>query len=192
VNAPNFRIARNARCSGPAGQRGFTLVEALISVVIMSIGLLGVAALQTRSLGSTNISSKRSQAVLLAGDLADRMRANRVAADVAAASNYGNIAAADNACRAIHYNHTHNVGACTAVQLAADDLADWSAQIAALLPSGSGVVCRDSTPNDGTVAAPACDGNGNAFAIKIFWSEKTDNSSTAAVQPLRFSLLVRP
>jgi type IV pilus assembly protein PilV len=76
------------------------------------------------------------------------------------------------------------------VQLAADDLSDWSTQVAAILPAGNGVVCRDSTPNDGTVAAPACDGNGNAFAIKIFWTEKSDNRTAA--QPLRFSLAVRP
>ena len=174
----------------PAAQRGFTLVEALVSVLIMSIGLLGVAALQTRSLGSTNTSSKRSQAILLAGDLADRMRANRVAADPTAGSHYANIGAADNACRAVHYNHTHNAAVCTAVQLAADDLADWNAQIAALLPSGSGVVCLDSTPNDGTVAAPGCDGAGSSFAIKIFWTEKSDNRTAA--QPLRFSIAVRP
>ncbi len=192
MNAMNTRIVVNTRRGGPAGQRGFTLVEALISVVIMSIGLLGVAALQTRSLGSTNISSKRSQAILLAGDLADRMRANRVAADTTDASHYANIGAADNACRAVHYNHTHNAASCTAVQLAADDLADWNAQIAAILPAGSGVVCRDTTPNDGAVGAAACDGNGNAFAIKIFWSEKSDNNSTAGVQALRFSLAVRP
>jgi type IV pilus assembly protein PilV len=173
-------------------QRGFTLVEALVSVLIMSIGLLGVAGLQTRSLGSTNTASKRSQAVLLASDLADRMRANRVAADLTAASNYTNIAAADNACRAAHYTHTHNPAVCTPVQLAADDLQDWNTRIAALLPTGSGVVCQDSTPNDGVVGAAACDGVGSAYAIKIFWTEKTDNRADATAQPLRFSLAVRP
>ena len=192
MNTLHSSPARGPHRLVAARQHGFTLVEALISVLIMSIGLLGVAALQTRSLGSTNVASKRSQAVLLAGDLADRMRANRLASDLTAANHYANIAAADNACRAVHYNHTHVAAACTAVQLAADDLADWNAQIAALLPAGSGVVCRDSTPNDGVVGANACDGAGNAFAIKIYWSEKSDNRTTAAVQPLRFSLAVRP
>ena len=171
-------------------QRGFTLIEALISVVIMSIGLLGVAALQTRSLGSTSIAAKRSQAILLAGDLADRMRANRLAADLTSASHYANIGPADNACRAVHYTHTHAAASCGALELAADDLAEWNTQIAAMLPSGSGVVCRDSTPNDGTVAAPACDGIGDAFAIKIFWTEKSDNRTDP--RSLRFSLAVRP
>lgn len=180
----------NTPISMQARQRGFTLVEALISVLVMSIGLLGVAALQTRSLGSTNTASKRSQAVLLASDLADRMRANRVANDLTAANNYTNIAAADNSCRAVHYAHTHNPAACTPAQLAADDLADWNARIAAILPSGSGIVCQDGTPNDGVVGTPACDGAGGAYAIKIFWTEKADNQTAA--QPLRFSLAVRP
>ena len=176
--------------SSAARQHGFTLVEALISVVIMSIGLLGVAALQTRSLGSTNTASKRSQAILLAGDLADRMRANRLAADPTASSHYANIDPADNACRAVHYNHTPRAAVCTAEQLAADDLADWSAQIAGILPAGVGVVCRDSTPNDGSIEQSACDGNGDAFAIKIFWTEKSDNRTDP--RTLRFSLAVRP
>lgn len=174
----------------PHRQHGFTLIEALISVVIMSIGLLGVAALQTRSLGSTGIASRRSQAILLAGDLADRMRANRLAADLTAASHYANIDAADNACRAVHYNHTHAAAQCGAVALAADDLADWNTQVTTILPAGSGVVCRDSTPNDGTVTEPDCDGNGDAFAIKIFWTEKSDNRTDA--RGLRFALAVRP
>ena len=180
----------NTILNRPPRQRGFTLVEALVSVLIMSIGLLGVAALQTRSLGSTNTASKRSQAVSLASDLADRMRANRVAADLTAANNNTNIAAADNSCRAAHYTHTHNPAACTPTQLAADDLQDWNTRIAAILPTGSGVVCQDSTPNDGAVGATACDGLGSAYAIKIFWTEKADNQ--AAALPLRFSLAVRP
>jgi type IV pilus assembly protein PilV len=174
--------------------QGFTLVEALISVLIMSIGLLGVAALQTRSLGSSHTASQRSQAILAAGDIADRIRANRVAGSTTAGANYSNIAAADNSCRAAHYSDAHGLVAdCTPVQLAADDLSDWNAHIGAVLPTGTGVVCIDSTPNDGTAGAPACDGVGNVYAIKIFWTEKSDNStaSTGAVNQ-RFVTEMQP
>lgn len=162
--------------------RGFTLVEALISVLIMSIGLLGVAAMQTRSLGSSHTASQRSQAILAAADIADRMRANRIASSTTAGANYSNTAAADNGCRVVHYGHVHAAAACTTTQLAADDLFDWRAQIAAVLPAGTGVVCIDSTPADGTAAAPACDGAGRAFAVKIFWTEKSDNNTTPVAQ----------
>ena len=61
---------------------------------------------------------------------------------------------------------------CTPSEVAQSDFADWTAAVASLLPSGSGVVCMDSTPDDGTPDAPACDGAGTVLAIKVWWSEK--------------------
>jgi type IV pilus assembly protein PilV len=59
---------------------GFTFIEALVALIVLSIGLLGVAALQLTSLRSNHSASLRSQATLLASDMVDRMRANRTAA----------------------------------------------------------------------------------------------------------------
>jgi type IV pilus assembly protein PilV len=59
-----------------------TLVEVLITLVIMSVGLLGVAALQLATLRSNYTAFSRAQAAVLAGDILDRMRANRTAARV--------------------------------------------------------------------------------------------------------------
>jgi type IV pilus assembly protein PilV len=55
---------------------GFSLVEVLISIVILSIGLLGMAGLTAASMNGTNESYYRSQATVLADDILDRMRAN--------------------------------------------------------------------------------------------------------------------
>lgn len=55
---------------------GFTLVEALVALVVLSIGLLGVAALQFTSLKANHGSATRTQAVYLAYDIIDRMRSN--------------------------------------------------------------------------------------------------------------------
>ena len=60
--------------------RGFTLIEVMISVLILAIGLLGVASMQTRSLQMNQSAQFASQASILAYDIADRMRANRAAA----------------------------------------------------------------------------------------------------------------
>jgi type IV pilus assembly protein PilV len=60
--------------------RGFTLIEVLVALVVLSIGLLGVAALQLSSLRMNGSAASRSQATLLAYDVADRMRANKAAA----------------------------------------------------------------------------------------------------------------
>ncbi len=58
-------------------QSGMTLVEVLVTAVMISVGLLGVAALQLTSLKSNQESYVRSQAAMLAADLLDRMRANQ-------------------------------------------------------------------------------------------------------------------
>jgi type IV pilus assembly protein PilV len=174
-----------------ARRRGFSLIEVLVSIMVLSFGMLGVASLLAKSLSGSHTSSLRTQAIVLADDLADRMRANRATAVATAPNNYEGIAPAENRCRATHYTHRHAAPvACTPQQLAADDLFDWQAQLAAALPGGAGVVCIDSTPDDGAAGAPACDGVGGAYAIKEFWNEKPPRGTVAV--PKRFSTSVRP
>jgi type IV pilus assembly protein PilV len=59
---------------------GMSLIEVLITLVIVSVGLLGVAAMQLATLRSNYTAFSRSQAAVLAGDMLDRMRSNRTAA----------------------------------------------------------------------------------------------------------------
>jgi len=59
-----------------SNSKGFTLIEALIAVVILAIGLLGIAGLQATNLKNNQSAYNRSQATLLAYDMADRIRAN--------------------------------------------------------------------------------------------------------------------
>lgn len=61
-------------------QRGVSLLEVMISVLILGTGLLGVAALQTSSMRHTNSSLERTMAVILTDTLAELLRANPVAA----------------------------------------------------------------------------------------------------------------
>ncbi|MCY4017063.1 MAG: prepilin-type N-terminal cleavage/methylation domain-containing protein [Gammaproteobacteria bacterium] len=62
----------------------------------------------------------------------------------------------------------------------------WRGEIAASLPQGSGVVCGDSTPFDGSAQAPACDGGGGFMAIKLWWDEDNDgNAERARITVLR-------
>jgi type IV pilus assembly protein PilV len=96
-------------------QRGMTLVEVLVTAVLISVGLLGVAALQLTSLKSNQESYVRSQAAMLAADLLDRMRANQAGV------------------RANHYEVAAN-GTGTAGTVAAADLTAWQATINRLLP----------------------------------------------------------
>jgi len=170
---------------------GFSLIEVLVSILVLSFGLLGVASMLGAGLSSIHTASVRTQAVVLATDIADRMRANRTTAVAPGPNNYEGIAPAENRCRAVHYGHQHAAPVvCTPQQIAADDKFDWLAQVAAVLPQGVGVVCIDSTPEDGVAAIPACDGVGAAYAVKVFWTEKP--TVNAAPDPKRFSVTVRP
>jgi type IV pilus assembly protein PilV len=95
--------------------RGFTLIEALVALVVLSIGLLGVAALQITSLKMNHGSATRTQAVLLTYGIVDSMRAN-VAAAVA---------------------NAYGVETPTASTVAGKDLIQWRQAIASTLPVGS-------------------------------------------------------
>ena len=112
-------------------QSGFSLVESLVALLILSIGLLGIAALYVDSIGAGRTALLRSQAVALASDMADRIRAN---ANALAA--YDTVLAgggADNGCVA-------GVLDCTPAQMASHDVFIWLQAIAARLPNGQGVV----------------------------------------------------
>ncbi len=61
-------------------QQGTSLLEVMISVLIMAVGLLGIAAMQATALRNSQGSTERSQAVILSYSIVDAMRANRVAA----------------------------------------------------------------------------------------------------------------
>lgn len=148
-------------------QPGFTLIEVLIALVVLSIGLLGLAGLQSAGLRFNQSAAMRTQATQLAYDLADRMRANSVAVN---AGDYLGAAGTTVAC--------HTTTGCSPAEMAADDLAAWNAAITRYLPSGEGLVCRDSDISNGTsVADHGCDNNvASPYAIKIWWDDDRDGN----------------
>lgn len=68
------------------GQQGFSLIEVLIAVLVLAIGLLGFALLQTMNVRFTQSSNQRTQATNLAYDMLDQIRANRLSAPLYAGS----------------------------------------------------------------------------------------------------------
>jgi len=169
----------------PARSDGVTLIEVLVAILILSFGLLGSAGLQMAGLRAALAANQRTTATLLAYDIADRMRANMTG--VIAGNYHGYTATQDVNCL--------QAAGCTAQQMAQHDMWEWAQAIAAQLPSGIDIVCRDGTPNDGTsnvsLIAAHCDSLGNQYAIKIWWLE--DRSETNPTGTLkRFTTAIRP
>lgn len=159
----------------PRPRRGIALMEALIGVLLLSMAALAYAALQMRGLTGNASAMWRSKATLLAYEMADRLRANPTGV---ADGRYASLTTASEA------PACGNSSACTPANMARLDHTQWSAALANDLPQGSGVVCLDATPDDGVAAAPACDGAGTVFAVKVFWRERGEPSRlTVAVRP---------
>ena len=150
------------------------LLEALIAVVIAAVGFIGAARMQTLGLAMNNSTQVRQKATLLGYQMADRIRANQAGVSARA---YDRPSAGATACLVA-------ASGCTPAQLAAADVGEWQSEIASQLPGGTGVVCVDSTPDDGAAAAPDCDGVGNVIAVKLWWVDKVGTP--------RFVVSVRP
>jgi type IV pilus assembly protein PilV len=160
---------------------GYALLEALIAVIVAAVGFIGAARMQTFGMKLGYSAQSRQKATLLGYQMTDRIRANQSGIDKGA---YNNLTTGVTTCLAA-------AAGCTDVQLASADFGEWAADVAAQLPSGMGVVCKDSTPEDGTPAAPACDGAGSVYAVKVWWSDKV-STTTDNPTATRFVTVVRP
>jgi type IV pilus assembly protein PilV len=133
-------------------RRGFTLVEILVAVVVLSLGLLGLAALQATGFKSNHSSYVRTQAINLAYDVVDRMRANRP--------------------NAMTNNYDIAIGAAAPAAPATQagiDLKEWKGDLSALLPSGDGGIVVDATDGLVTVTVRWDDGivNGGVQSLRV-------------------------
>ncbi|MDO9317343.1 MAG: type IV pilus modification protein PilV [Gammaproteobacteria bacterium] len=152
----------------PTAAAGATLIEILVALLVVAIGLLGVAGLQTVGLRQLQSASLRTQAGILGGDMLERVLANRQGAVLGAYD--GRVADLNPGCESL--------AGCDASELAGHDTAEWQAALQRFLPAGSGIVCIDSTPHDGTPEATGCDGaalgSATFHAVKIWWDEDRD------------------
>lgn len=134
--------------------RGLTLVEILVALLVLSIGMLGFAALQTTSLRFNTSAYYRTQATALAYDMSDRMRANRQAA---LAGQY------DSAFQ-------DPAPACGAVAVAGtvaqQDIAIWRNAIACRIPQSTGSIVS----------------NGNEFTVTVRWDDSQGEQPPMALE----------
>jgi len=169
-------------------QSGLTLIEVLVALFVLSIGLLGLAGLQTTGSKFNNSAYLRTQAYIQAYDIADRMRNNLTGVANA------NLVDADNNDAPLpndNYNDPPTAGdvedsgtlsvdcvanTCTPGQLATYDMEVWQKTNRALLPQGDGDIVNNG---DGT------------FTISVSWSDEfTRNRSVAAATDLTRSISI--
>lgn len=161
MKKPAFNNARPHRL---LACRGFSLLEVLIALVIFSFGLLGLALMQTMALTANDGGYLRSQAVVQAYDMIERMRANGVGVGN---KDYD----------AIPYTPGTNVSCgttCTPEQISLQDRFAWNTANAALLPEGKG-----------TVTVVALDPN--RFTVTITWNDRSNVNDL----PQQLTLVVR-
>ena len=150
---------------------GFSLIELLVSVLIIAIAVLGLVTLQTASLRGNNAAYLRTQAVFIAGDIISRMMSNPDGVEA------GAYAGADSA------SPPSDPGCittgCTSILLADQDIREWSQYFSNVL----GVTNYSSTlPNaSGTITA-----TGNLYEVSVSWSE----ASAAGVEPQTLTVQV--
>lgn len=161
----------------PTRQHGVSIVEAMVALVIVSVGMLGVAAVYLESVKANRTALVRTQAVNLVNDLGDRIRANRFAGAGYAIA-FGAAAPAQQGCVAANN--------CTAAQLAADDLARWIDAVRVALPRNS----AGNWPETQVLFTPApAAGQPERYAITVRWWEPNEQdaytqTSTLEIVPI--------
>jgi type IV pilus assembly protein PilV len=137
--------------------RGFTLIELLVALVILSVGLLGVAKLSLGTVQSNDSALMRSQATALVQQVVDDMRANQPQAAAGAYTiGLGAFATPAPACYA---------AACGAASVVTYDLAKWKALLGSALPAGDGSITTATETN------PLTGGTETTATITVQWDD---------------------
>ena len=179
------RIIMRHPCIGTHSKTmaGATLIEVMVALVILSIGLLGLASLQLTGISSNSSSEKRTQAAIVANDLIERMRANPAGVNAGdyAGVNYTtiNCATPPTSCE----NLSSGAVGCTTADMATFDAFTTWCNANTLLQSGSlQVVCTDQA---GTAQACAAT---PYRTITVGWKIQTDDGTASK----SLSMTIRP
>lgn len=164
-------------------QRGFSLVEVLISILVLALGVIGAGGMQLTALRTTQQSSFQTIAMQLASEMADKMRSN---------NGQMKLKEGENPFLGLSYNSAIDeepglpgklcyADYCSSGELAEFDIYEWKKKVKTTLPGGRVVVCRDSTPwseGEKSLIWGCNSGSGNgAVVIKLGWHEKNPDGT---------------
>jgi type IV pilus assembly protein PilV len=167
---------------------GFTLIEVLVALFVLSVGLVGAAAMQMKARAARHQSALMSDGVQLAHALAEHMRANPLA-----------MAAADDANPYLQLDYDSSAGAplppassclgaasCSPAAMAAFDLYETARALRDGFPGARLRVCRDAAPWDAAADSYSWEcaaGAGAPVVIKLGWRGDTRSANDAAFGP---------
>ena len=151
---------------------GFSLIENLVTLFILTVGLLGLAGLQATSLRINHQAFSQHKAVSLAINIADRMRANPEGVD----GNFYSLISSG----FTQVSRCYTASGCTAQEMARNDIWEWNQLIQNNLPGGLGLVCRDDTPADGGTGFAST--TATSIASQVVNLATTQPGTTPAIQ----------
>ena len=148
-------------------QNGFTLLEVLIALIVLSIGLLGHSKIQ--ALGVRAGTNLRTEATFLANDMIERMRANRpsVASDYYAGINYAAIDCTSAPAKICSEGTAGTASDCTSTEMADEDAFNWFCDVTASLPNGNVAVSSAAGVYSVLVGWDGLDEDGNVQAHNV-------------------------
>lgn len=155
-------------------QSGITLIETMIAILVLSFGMLGMLSVFLNSLKITSSSHYRSIAAQQMYALSDNVRSSLPQLTVYPTASGSAVSTCLTA------------AGCTTAEITQTEVALWQTRLAAMLPSGTGTICRDSSPSDGTPGSWACDGTGQ-YVIKVCWDDSRVPTSSS-VECIRTTL----
>ena len=167
-------------CSTSLTQRGFSLIEVLVSIVVLSFGVLGMVGMQLYALQANRDARLQSVGVRLAREAAELMRDNN---SIAVKTTSANNPYLVNFSGTLPPTSAENcfLNSCTTPEKIAEyNIKEWLSRLATELPGARAVICYDSTPytNKG-IPQWACSDTGNSAVVKLGWTRtSTDRSAT--------------
>lgn len=176
--------------------RGFSLIEVLVALIVVSVGLLGIAKMQAIAFSSTGVASKRSLAAIEAASLASSMHANRaywaVSGVAPLTTTVTGIAVASTDAALVNPPANCTAAPCIPSQLAAYDVNSWAQALQGLLGNSdqATIACLNQTPVTCTVTIQWSE---NQVALNAQEAAASNAAATpAALQLPSFELYIEP
>lgn len=188
----------NFACRTPAKQvhDGFSLIEVLVAIIILSIGMLGAVGMQSAAMQSNKETRNQATAVTFARELAEKMRNNHtVAIKTTAADNpylFDTTLSGTSSVATFSVN-CFTTGCPILIDAATWDVADWQARVQATLPTPRVKVCFDKDPYDSAGNARwNCTNDGDLSVLKLSWTSSNTAGSLTFAASTGIPLVVLP